>query len=422
MKKLLLTLTVSVLAISFIFSLQGCLKDSCSSTYTIYAPIYKKLTDVRAEMKSEAARPLENTGKIYVYGQYIFMNEVHKGIHVIDNSNPASPKNISFINIPGNVDIAVKGNYLYADCYSDIVVFDISNPVQVNVAKFLDNAIPEVGYFWGNNTSIDSVEVIVGYSSRDTTVDCDTWQSWVNCRSCLRMDAGGGVFLTNAPAASQQGKGGSMARFSIVNNYMYGVSSYKLYAFDIANPSDPKITNSKIISGGIETIYPFRDKLFIGSTSGMFIYDISNPSDPMYTGEFAHVSSCDPVISDGQTAYVTLRSGTECQGFTNQLDVINISNLSNPSLIKTYPMSNPHGLSKDGDNLFICDGKAGLKIYNASDPSSIKLLDKFDNLETFEVITMNGLAIVVAKDGLYQYDYSNNSNIRQISRMGISRK
>ena len=381
MKKLLLTLTVSVLAISFIFSLQGCLKDSCSSTYTIYAPIYKKLTDVRAEMKSEAARPLENTGKIYVYGQYIFMNEVHKGIHVIDNSNPASPKNISFINIPGNVDIAVKGNYLYADCYSDIVVFDISNPVQVNVAKFLDNAIPEVGYFWGNNTSIDSVEVIVGYSSRDTTVDCDTWQSWVNCRSCLRMDAGGGVFLTNAPAASQQGKGGSMARFSIVNNYMYGVSSYKLYAFDIANPSDP-----------------------------------------MYTGEFAHVSSCDPVISDGQTAYVTLRSGTECQGFTNQLDVINISNLSNPSLIKTYPMSNPHGLSKDGDNLFICDGKAGLKIYNASDPSSIKLLDKFENLETFDVITMNGLAIVVAKDGLYQYDYSNNSNIRQISRMGISRK
>lgn len=401
---------------------QGCVKDSCKSTYKIYIPMYKKLSEIRAEMKSTAARPMENTGKINVFGQYIFMNEVQKGIHVIDNSNPAAPKNIGFINIPGNVDLAVKGNYLYADCYSDIVVFDISNPTQVTAAKFMDNVIPEFGYFWANHTSPDSVNVLVGYSTRDTTVDCNTWQVWSSCSSCVMYTAGGVAFLANSPAASQTGVGGSMSRLSIVNDFMYGVSSFKLYAFNIANGSNPQLVNSKNIAGGIETIYPFRDKLFIGSTTGMFIYDISTPANPVQLSQFSHVSSCDPVISDGQNAYVTLRSGTSCQGFTNTMEVLNVSNLSNPVLLKTYPMTNPHGLSKDGNYLFLCDGKAGLKIYDASDVMNIKLIKQFSNLETYDVISMNGNAVVVAKDGLYQYNYSDPSNIQLRSRLSISRK
>lgn len=421
MKKFL-TIALAVLSLPLLFSLQGCLKDTCRSTYKIYTPVYKKLSDIRAGMRSEAPKPMENTGKIYVYGNYIFMNEVQKGIHVIDNSNPASPRNISFINIPGNVDMAVRGNHLYADCFSDIVVFDISNPTQVSVKKFMDNVIPEFGYFWGNHTSADSVDVIVDYNERDTTVDCETYQSWINCRSCIRLTSGGDVFTANAPPAAQQGKGGSMARLSIVNDFMYGVSTYKLYAFNLSNAADPQLVNSKIISGGIETIYPFTDKLFIGSTSGMFIYDITNPSDPVQVSRFDHASSCDPVISDGQTAYVTLRSGTECQGFTNQLDVLNISNLSNPVMIKSYQMTNPHGLSKEGNQLFICDGKAGLKVYNAANPSEIQLVKQFEGLETYDVITLDHIAIVVAKDGLYQYDFSNTSNIHLISKISIDRK
>jgi len=93
----------------------GCLKDNCSHTYTIYTPIYQTLTDVRLNMKSNSAEEIKNPGKIYVLGNYIFLNELDKGIHVIDNRNPASPKNISFIDIPGNVDMAVTGNILYAD-------------------------------------------------------------------------------------------------------------------------------------------------------------------------------------------------------------------------------------------------------------------------------------------------------------------
>ena len=66
-----------------------------------------------------------NPGKIYFKEGYIFINEELKGIHVIDNRNPENPQNIGFIEIPGNVDIAIKNNTLYADSYIDLGAIDI---------------------------------------------------------------------------------------------------------------------------------------------------------------------------------------------------------------------------------------------------------------------------------------------------------
>ena len=154
----------------------------------------------------------------------------------------------------------------------------------------------------------------------------------------------------------------------------------------------------------------------------MFIYDISNPSSPLRTGQFTHARSCDPVIADDNNAYITLRDGTSCQGFNNELDVVNVANLSAPSLLKTYPMTHPHGLSKDGNLLFICDGRDGLKMYDASNPSVLVLKKHITGLETYDAIAWNGNLIVVAKDGLYQYDYSSTNDLIQRSKLTVNRQ
>ena len=52
------------------------------------------------------------------------------------------PKNISFINIPGNEDMAIKGNTLYADAYGDLVTFDITNPHRTLLQKFCSECFP----------------------------------------------------------------------------------------------------------------------------------------------------------------------------------------------------------------------------------------------------------------------------------------
>jgi hypothetical protein len=236
------------------------------------------------------------------------------------------------------------------------------------------------------------------------------------------------VFMVSADAnvsrasgfASPIGIGGSMARFTIVNERLYTVGQSDLNVFNIST-TNPEFVTKKNIGWNIETIYPFKDKLFIGSATGMFIYDISNASNPALQGRFSHVASCDPVIADDQYAYVTLRSGTQCQGFTNQLEVINIDNLNSPQLVKTYQMTNPHGLSKDGTTLFICDGKAGVKIYNSSDVKNLQLIMAIGDMESYDVIAYNDIALIVAKDGLYQYSYSNLNSIQLLSKITLAK-
>jgi hypothetical protein len=409
-------------AMLFLFS--GCLKDKCLQTYSFYKPVYKTTAEVRANIKSNAPRDFENTGKIYVYGKYIFLNETDRGIHIIDNSNPASPKNIAFIDIPGNIDMAVKGNTLYADAFTDLVVLDISNPLQVSLKKVIEDVFQYRYYYSGFQQ--DTSMVITDWVKTDETVEYDCGGGGFfgisgrkdmivflssNSRSDLSSSSGSGTPF---------GMGGSMARFSIVQNNLYTVTTSHLNVFQISDPFNPSFTKDVEVGWNIETIYPFRNQLFIGSTSGMFIYNIADPNNPVQTGRFEHARSCDPVIADDQFAYVTLRSGTACQGFINQLDIVDLRDPVKPFLAKTYGMTNPHGLSKDGKYLFICDGKAGLKILDASDVYNATVLANITDIETFDVIAYKGIALVVAKGGLYQFEYSNPSKPVLLSKITIA--
>jgi hypothetical protein len=367
-------------------------------------------------MQSSNPQPMKATGKLYLYGKYIFLNEIDKGIHIIDNSDPKSPRNISFINIPGNVDLAVKNGYLYADSYADLVVLDISDPTNVTPKKFIDKVFKDRNFYYqGNASNPETYKVVVGFNERDTTVECETYRRWENCSNCT-FTASGRQFST----APMSGTGGSMARFTIVSDYLYTVTNSELFSFNITDASNPSFSNKALLgSWGIETIYPFGNHLFIGSNNGMFIYNLSNPASPSFVSRFSHVSSCDPVIADDQYAYVTLRSGTECQGFTNQMEVLDITSLTQPKLVKTYPMTNPHGLAKDNDLLFLCDGKDGLKIFNSANANNITLHKRISGLETYDVILQNKIALVVATDGLYQYNYADKNKITFLSKLSI---
>ena len=422
MKKNLLTALLPVCLLLMVCS--GCLKDDCTRTYKLYYPVYKSLTDVRKNMKSGPAQSLHQTGRLYLFGKYIFLNEPDKGIHVIDNSNPSSPKNISFITIPGNAELAVRGNYLYADSYSDLAVFDISNPVNINAKNFISNVFPERNrFYYGNSSNPDSVKVVVDYIEKDTMVSCETMNYWqTSCVTCS-ASSGGVFYLSNSSIPSTQaGIGGSMARFTILDNYLYTVSSSDLYSFNLSDGMAPQQSaKTNLGNWNIETIYPFKDKLFIGSTNGMFIFGVTDPAHPAQLAQFSHVRSCDPVIADGNYAYVTLRSGTTCQGYSNQMDILSIANLSSPSLVKTYAMTNPHGLSKDGNTLFICDGKDGLKVFDATDVYSVKLVKQLSGMEAIDVIAANNTVMVIAADGLYQYDYADTSNIKLLSKISFGK-
>ena len=411
MKKLLQNITI-VAALMGTSLLPSCLKDSATRTYTLYSPVYKSVAEVRAGIKSDVPQPVVKPGKIVTLGKYIFLNEVDKGVHIIDNSNPAAPLNKYFVSIPGNLDLAVKGNVLYADLYRDLVAIDISNPSAIEVKSITKNVFPPRRY---NNFFVaDTTRVIVNWIQKDTTVPHIEQPffpgGYIYDVAALAMSS------VAAPAAI--GVSGSMARFTILNNYLYTVTDNNLNVFDISQAENPSFTSQKNVGWQIETIFPFKGNLFIGSQAGVYIFNTSNPTQPGLVSMFGHIRSCDPVIADDQYAFVTLHGGTMCGGNLNQLDVLDISNLASPRNIKSYPLTSPHGLSKDGNLLFICDGEAGLKVFDATDVANLKLLQTFNGINSYDVIAMNNLAIVVTADGLYQYDYSNRGQIILKSKIG----
>ncbi|MBC7890047.1 MAG: hypothetical protein H7Z13_19390 [Ferruginibacter sp.] len=422
MKKFSLYLCL-IVAVCFIT--QSCVKDTLQTTYTYYLPVYKSKTEVLQSIKSAPPQQLKKTGKLFLFGQYIFINEINKGVHIIDNTNPLAPKNISFIAIPGNLDIAVKNTTLYADLFTDMVTIDIADPANIVLKKVNSGVFPERVY--DNGFVPDSNQYIIDWVKHETTdktefeVNKSLGQPLVWFSSTIQT-------RNTTAGAAVVGVGGSMARFTVVNNYLYTVGRFNLTAFNIISPTNPVMENVRSLGWNIETIYPLKDKLFIGSQTGMFIYSIAVPSNPSFLGSFSHACFRDPVIADDKYAYVTLRATTDespCWGAVaaqrNELDIVNISNILQPSLVKIYDMSEPQGLSKDGDHLFICDGKGGLKIYNAANVQDLKLLKVISNINPFDVICQAGIAIVVAGEGIFQYDYTNINNIKLISKITIDK-
>lgn len=395
----------------FLFAIiTGCEEVSTYMSY-VTTPIYISYQELRGAVRSTEPQQLSKAGKIWIKDNYIFINEVGKGIHVVDNTFPSLPKKISFINIPGNYDMAVRGNILYADSYVDLVAIDISNPRSVVLKKRIESILPNPVDSFGSDPSRG---VVV-----DWKID-SVKQEYTRGMGC-------GVDNTNvmydAVPTSRGGegsvsKGGSMARFTLYDDYLYTVNSSDLQVFSIKNTEDPKVWSKVNVGLDIETIYPFKDKLFIGSQTGMYIYNNSNPEFPKYEGEFRHARACDPVVANENYAFVTLRTGNRCSGQNNQLDVIDITNLSNPHLVRSYPMQSPSGLSLGSKNtLYICDGNAGLKVFDITNPESIKSLAQLTDLVPYDVIMHNDLGIVVGEKGIYQYDCSDPKNIKQLSKV-----
>jgi len=101
-----------------------------------FKPIY--VSAIENEIQFQPAKGIEEPGKIYVFGSYLFINEKYEGVHIINNADPRNPINRAFISIPGNVDIAVHNNVLYDDNYNDLVAIDLSD---INNLKVCDREV-----------------------------------------------------------------------------------------------------------------------------------------------------------------------------------------------------------------------------------------------------------------------------------------
>ncbi len=330
-------------------------------------------------------------GKIYLTQSHLFVGEVYKGIRILDITTPGNIRGVGYIPLEGNLDVAVVGNLLYADNYTDLLIFDISDPA--------------------NPALIDSVlNVFEGRTRPQPVVNLPYGDSYGGAEGCSGQGGCMGEDITASAnrdlaggGGASSGKSGSMSRFAIVDEFLYCIDLSNLIVFDIRQPEKPRLLGKTGVGFGIETLFPYRYYLFIGSQTGMFIYDARDVRVPVKVSEFRHARACDPVVVEGDRAYVTLRNGTICGDSENELHILDITDVTNPVLLKSHTMESPAGIAVVDGLAYICDGP-NLRILDVKDEEAIREISSVALGNSYDLIYNEGMLVVVSPNGLYIYD------------------
>lgn len=395
-------------------------------TYTINEPVFMSADDFRASLKvSQSPHAITGIGKMAYYNGYLYMSEPGKGIHIIDNQNPADPQIIGYIELLGNADLAIRDNKLYADTYIDLVWFDVSNPATPSLSGRLEKVFPAalppsaptVGIDYTmvyNGSKGDSI--CVGWNEVERQEPVDEYRGgWFWGWGWLRE----GDMLTamndGAKGGSSTGVNGSMSRFTIYDNKLYSVLNNQMTIFDLSPATPVKAVESFYIGWNVETIFSYEDNMFMGTPTGLIIYSVTDPLKPVFQSSITHVFGCDPVVVENDIAYVTVRSGNNCGQNNNELIIMDVSNVKAPKTIVSYAMVQPKGLGIDNNKLFLCDD--GLKIFDATDPQKLiaNLYKHYTGMDGYDVIPFNNTLMMISDKGIYQYDYTDVQNIKQLS-------
>lgn len=219
--------------------------------------------------------------------------------------------------------------------------------------------------------------------------------------------------MSDTAASFLGGQGGSMARFAIVGNYLYTVDRENLKVFDITNPAEPVYKRDVPVGFGIETIYPFKDKLFIGSTSSVHIFTTDDPTYPKKLSEAISpevIRRCDPVVAKDSVAYATLRTNGPCGGAVSILAVYDIRNITKPVQKFSIQVSEPYGLGYSDNTLYVCDRYNGLMIYNIASPYKPVWIKNLKDGEYMDVIPYGEVLICWTSTGMILYDITDTTN------------
>lgn len=218
-------------------------------------------------------------------------------------------------------------------------------------------------------------------------------------------------------------EGGSIARFHITDTHLYVIDKDELMAFDITDFENVREVYSDYYGweeSELETIYRYDQTLFIGTQTGVLIFDISSPDRPEYISMYTHITACDPVVTDGQVAYSTLRSGNNCGGGQDLLDIIDVSNLSNPKEVGSINMTSPYGLVLFDDWLYVGEGVNGMKVFDVSTPAEVQEIFTYADIQAIDFIRDGQNLIINTENGLVQATVGVDGSLSIISQLNYN--
>jgi len=185
---------------------------------------------------------------------------------------------------------------------------------------------------------------------------------------------------------SQNGTSGSITRFATLDGYMYTLNPNQIQTFDITDPNNPELKSELETEYGLETIFIYDNRIYIGSRTGLYILGLDDPAQPnllsqtLRSDEF--FGACDPVVVKDNYAYSTVKTIENICGTFNTrsaLLIYEVSDPENPVLSQTFDLETPNGLAYTDQFLYVCDtGSELLRVFDISDPSNVEERNDLD--------------------------------------------
>lgn len=381
--------SVFAIGLTAAVGLSACVKNKgeITMTYSKASAVYGDLEVIRSTPLIAPARTIENPGKIFIGDQVILIGEEEKGIHVFDNSNPSNPVAISFLQLPMTREFYVSGDKLYAEGHYDFIKIDL---IDIYNPKIIDR----VEYAFGEGHKNDLGQEIIGFTFQTVTESIQLGSDKDKAlkeSTELYFDHKDQLIPVSSVPSSFSGLGedvhGTLNKITTLNDYAYVVGAHKMYVFS-DHGYQMESLNQVDIAGDVETVYPYDNHLYVGTQSSMTLLSVSNPELPYEVSTYFHPTSCDPVLPNGDIAYLTLRSADNsgCAGDENTLTVIDMTNKSNPTELHTEVMNSPYGMTLDGNYLWVGEGSNGLTLFDNTNPAAPMPIKTFTNVLAYDVI------------------------------------
>ncbi len=139
-------------------------EDDFVEPVSLYEPVYLERSEFENSVSLKNPISIGTSGKIYVKDDFLFINELNKGFHVYDNSNPMDPKPIKFLEVPGATDMAIRSSIIYINQATDLIAVDYNTGSNtIDLTKRIPDTFPP----------LESPEGEVAYNLPDNTVVVD---------------------------------------------------------------------------------------------------------------------------------------------------------------------------------------------------------------------------------------------------------
>ncbi|MFC1779696.1 DUF1566 domain-containing protein [Thermodesulfobacteriota bacterium] len=207
----------------------------------------------------------------------------------------------------------------------------------------------------------------------------------------------------------------------VSGSYVYVANEFAgLQVVDVSDPQNPAIVGSVDIPTQAFNLSVVDQYAYVADDTGLQIINITDPLQPNIVGSIATPDSGDiywpnnalDVAVSGQFAYLTV------YGNDDGLQVVDVSNPSNPIQIGWIDLPQVGGLYVEGSYVYVAVGNNGLRVIDISRPQSPTIVGTIDTPGDANNVTVSGSYAYVVEGSAYQaipggvqiIDISNPSN------------